>query len=208
MRISVQVELRISRNSKLETRMYSEKVKINVKAAAARGRVLDANASGRAVSFLCGVSIEFDLFVNNEEKEIEKAGFRTNGCGYTVAAAEFLAGSVEGKKLTELAALVAFEQALKKEFGPIPDNRHHCFNICLDALQNAFADFRRRQIVEWHGDEVLICSCFGVSESRIENAVSGRGLRSVEEVGGECNAGTGCGSCQPLIQEILDNLTR
>ncbi|MCB1025889.1 MAG: (2Fe-2S)-binding protein, partial [Acidobacteria bacterium] len=31
------------------------------------------------------------------------------------------------------------------------------------------------------------------------------GLTTVEEVGVSCRAGTGCGSCQLLIREILDS---
>ncbi len=186
--------------------MYSEKIKLQISAAARRVDLPEPNASGRAVTFLCGVSVAFELKIDPEEKVVEGISFRTNGCGFTVAAAEFLAGQITGTKLVDLEGLDSLAQDLKMELGPAPDNRHHCFNMCLDALQNALSDFRKKQIAEWNGDEVLICTCFGVSENKIENLITREGLKSVEDVGSECNAGTGCGSCQPLIQEILDNL--
>jgi NifU-like protein len=73
-------------------------------------------------------------------------------------------------------------------------------------LQDAFADFRAFQIEEFAGEKALICTCFGVSEERIEKAITENNLQTVEEVGEFCRAGTGCGSCQPLIQEIIDSL--
>ena len=52
----------------------------------------------------------------------------------------------------------------------------------------------------------IICHCFEVSREEIENAIRGKGLKTVEEVGEVTNAGTGCGGCQEQIQEILDEI--
>jgi NAD(P)H-nitrite reductase large subunit len=68
-------------------------------------------------------------------------------------------------------------------------------------------DFRAFQIEEWSGEKALICTCFGVSEETIENLVKENSLETIEEVTAACNAGGGCGSCQPLIQEIIDEQT-
>jgi len=45
-----------------------------------------------------------------------------------------------------------------------------------------------------------------VSERTIESEIKKRGLTSVREVTKACNAGGGCGSCQPLIVEILESV--
>lgn len=52
----------------------------------------------------------------------------------------------------------------------------------------------------------IICHCFDVSREEIEKAIKEKGLKTVEEVGEETNAGTGCGGCQERIQEILDEI--
>lgn len=52
-----------------------------------------------------------------------------------------------------------------------------------------------------------ICHCFNVTKKEIEDAVDG-GAKTVEAVGEKTNAGTGCGSCQENIQEIIDEKTK
>ena len=51
-----------------------------------------------------------------------------------------------------------------------------------------------------------ICNCMGITRGEIEDAIKAKGLKTVEEVGEETTAGTGCGGCQPLTQEILDEI--
>ena len=72
----------------------------------------------------------------------------------------------------------------------------------IDAIRNALAAFRAEKISEFHGESPLICTCFGVTEEIIEAHAAT--AVSVEEIGDATNAGTGCGSCRMLIQEILD----
>lgn len=52
----------------------------------------------------------------------------------------------------------------------------------------------------------IICNCFEVTRGTIEDAIREKGLKTVEEVGEATQAGTGCGGCQDLIQEILDEV--
>lgn len=55
-------------------------------------------------------------------------------------------------------------------------------------------------------DDVIICHCNEVYRSEIVRAVREKELKTVEEVGEETLAGTGCGGCQDDIQAILDEL--
>lgn len=169
------------------------------------GTADDANAVGIWASFICGVLVKISLQINVETKEIREAKFKTNGCGFVFAAADFLCEKIVGQKLTRLHGLEDLENEFEKEFGKFPENRKHCADICFEALQNTLAEYRTAQIEEWTGEKALICTCFGVSEERIEAEIALHNLQTVEEVGDFCNAGTGCGSCQPLIQEILDS---
>ena len=183
---------------------YPKKIKDRFDSAENAGIIEKANAAGRWANFLCGVAVGFSLRIDADTKEVAEARFKTNGCGYVVAMADFLCEQMTGQKLTELHGLEDLEALVKKEFGPFPEDRRHCPDICFDALQNALSEYRRTQIDEWTGEKALICTCFGVSEERIEQAIKENELETVEAVGEICHAGTGCGSCQPLIQEILD----
>ena len=55
-------------------------------------------------------------------------------------------------------------------------------------------------------DDPIICSCMEINRSTIVNAIKEHGLKTVEEVGDETEAGTVCGSCQDDIQDILDEI--
>lgn len=50
----------------------------------------------------------------------------------------------------------------------------------------------------------LICSCNNVGEGNIDTAIA-KGCKTIGEVGNECGAGTGCGSCKPEIKRLLEN---
>ncbi|GHT22990.1 hypothetical protein FACS189430_05600 [Bacteroidia bacterium] len=45
-----------------------------------------------------------------------------------------------------------------------------------------------------------------VTRGEIIDAIKAGHLKTVEEVGDATNAGTGCGGCQPILQEILDEV--
>ena len=170
------------------------------------GKADNANAKGTGASFTCGAVLRFTLQIESETKEIRQAKFQTNGCGYLIAAADVLANETTGKNLRDFhgADKSVLETVIKNEIGEFSANREHCLELCLETLQNAFADFRLFQIEEFAGEKALVCTCFGVSEDTIENVIAANSLETVEEVTDACSAGGGCGSCQFLIQEILD----
>ncbi|GAA3938633.1 molybdopterin-dependent oxidoreductase [Litoribacillus peritrichatus] len=49
----------------------------------------------------------------------------------------------------------------------------------------------------------IICACFNVGEKTIEKAIQEGNLKTHQEVGQCCKAGTNCGSCVPEIKGIL-----
>jgi NifU-like protein len=185
---------------------YPEKISRRFYERANFGRAARANAVGTGVAFVCGSFVRFYLEIDPRTKEIREARFRSNGCGYAVAAADALAEMIAGRPLTELHGLdhEALGRRLGNELGRFDEARAHCAKICLDALAAAFADFRALQLEEFAGEKALICTCFGVSEETIEKVIEENESETVEEVGELCRAGTGCGSCQFLIRELLD----
>lgn len=51
-----------------------------------------------------------------------------------------------------------------------------------------------------------VCHCMGITKGEIVDAIKQHNLKTVEEVGEVTTAGTGCGGCQEVIQEILDEV--
>lgn len=185
---------------------YPSKINALFNAPRRAAQAARANAVGTGASFVCGCFVRVFLEIEPETKEIRAARYRTNGCGYTIAAAESLTEKIEGRRLTELHGLDHAELAagIDSELGRFPAERAHCAALCFDALQGALGDFRALQIEEFAGEKALICTCFGVSEETIQRMIAARQAETVEEVGDLSNAGTGCGSCRFLIQELID----
>lgn len=182
--------------------------KVNEKFSAPKnvGKMENEDASGTGATFVCGAVLRLYLRINAASKEILEAKFKTNGCGFSIASAEVLANKIVGKKLIELHGFDgdSMRSEVENELGNFEIQRRHCLDLTLNAVRNAFADFRVRQIVEFTGEKLLICTCFGVSEETIEDLIKTKALESVEQVSDASKAGSGCGSCQPLIQEIID----
>jgi NifU-like protein len=167
------------------------------------GRAKFANAVGTNATFVCGSALRWTLRI--EDRKIVEAKFQTNGCGFMMAAADVLAEIIVEKSLTELHGLEDFDEQIQNKLCEFPENRRHCLELVIETLQAAFNDFRSAQLEEWSGEKALICTCFGVSEETIERIIAENQFETVEEVSRKCNAGSGCGSCQPLIQEIIDS---
>ena len=155
--------------------------------------VRDANAVGAEGKFDCGcfVRVEMRIAVDSEICEI---GYRTNGCGYMVAAAELLGSNLRGASLADLDG----------ELEGWPNGRSECSDVVVRAIKRAFADRRSRLVAEFRGETPLICTCFGVTEDTIEQFVRQKRTTTLDEVSEALRAGSGCGSCRMLIQEIID----
>ena len=174
------------------------------------GKAASANAVGISATFVCGAILRLTLRIETNTKEIFDARFQTNGCGFLIASADVLTEKIIGKRLVELHGLDKqnLQTEIEGELGTFESHRRHCLDLTFDALQNSFADFRAGQIEEFAGEKALICTCFGISEETIEQLIKKKSLKTIEEITDVCNAGGGCGSCQPLIQEIIDTVWR
>lgn len=51
---------------------------------------------------------------------------------------------------------------------------------------------------------VIVCHCHGVSDRRIQ-AEAGLGANDVDDVARRCGAGSDCGGCVALIEDLLDS---
>jgi NifU-like protein len=170
------------------------------------GEAEDADAVGEKGSFTCGALLRLSLKIDVRSQRITDAKFKATGCGFLIASASILTETVKDMALSRAATLP--ESAVTDWFGGLPNERAHCAALCHEALHVALANYHNATREEWTGDEALICTCFCVSEKSIESVIQIRSLRSVEQVTRACNAGGGCGSCRPLIEDILDDYWR
>ena len=49
---------------------------------------------------------------------------------------------------------------------------------------------------------MILCHCKSVSDKSVRSAIR-CGASNVRDVARACGAGTGCGGCRPLIQELI-----
>ena len=187
---------------------YPEKIKTIVHNATRTGCLSGRSASGRAASFTCGTFIQ--ISANFENNVIAAMRFRSNGCGYAIAVCETLCTGLEGAGLEAMGgrARELAAELVVRSLGSLPPERLHCADIAYEAFEKALAEHRSQGAAEFTGDDPLICTCFGVGESVIEQCVSANRVSDVEDVVDLCRAGGGCGSCRPLIQDIIDTLGR
>lgn len=170
------------------------------------GAAARADAVGVDASLICGTFVRFFLQIDADSKKIEAVRYKSDGCGYSIAAADVLAEIITNRQLTDLHGADAnfWTAEIERELGFFTAARHHCLKICVDALHTALSDYRVRRLEEFSGEKALVCTCFGVSEETIERVVAENEVETVEDVTDICKAGGGCGSCGFLIQEIID----
>jgi NifU-like protein len=170
------------------------------------GRLDRPSASGMDASFVCGCFVRFEMQIDAVDKRIVLALFQTNGCGYMIAAADVLSQQITGRELTELHGAGATEtsESIQSVLGNFPDHRSHCLATCISAMHVAFADYRDKVIEEFRGEKALVCTCFGISEETIEKCITKNQPETAADVANLCKAGSGCGSCRMLIQEMID----
>ncbi|HMQ03724.1 MAG TPA: iron-sulfur cluster assembly scaffold protein [Pyrinomonadaceae bacterium] len=170
------------------------------------GQIARANAVGVSASFVCGAFVRLMMLIDAESKKIGEAKFISNGCGFMVAVADTLAEHLRERRLTELNGVSVddLKAAIEQALGPFPQDRVQCLQVAIESAKQALANHRSFIIEEFAGEKALICTCFGVSEDEIESVIRDSGACSVEMVADACRAGTGCGACRMMIQEMID----
>ena len=169
-------------------------------------KAVAANAVGTGAHFGCGSFVRISLAIDVVSSAITDVGFASNGCGFMAAAADLVAEKLIGRHLRDLHGLANTEllRSLANALGEFSLERNECFEACFYALRAALADFRASRIEEFSGEKALICTCFGVTEERIDEILRDGSIESVDDVSAVCNAGLGCGSCRMMIEEMID----
>lgn len=191
-------------------KFYPPKISERFDRPANAGMIENSNAAGTSASFSCGSFVRIVMRIAASDKRIEAVKFQTNGCGYMVAAADLLTENLTGTKLTDLHGIDLKEIGgwLESGLEEFPLYKTQCRDSVIEALKNALADYRKSAIEEFQDEKALICTCFGVSEERIIKVIAENDVADAGEVADICNAGRGCGSCQMMIQEMIDSYIR
>jgi NifU-like protein len=199
------MRIRISSWQNRFVAIYPKAVNARFRSPSNGGSISDGTR-GTSASFVCGSFIQLAVSISSDSDSIDEAKFRTNGCGFMIAAADVLCDWLSGKTLSEMHGLndVELHQAISDELGSFPLERTQCAYVVFQALRNAMAAYRARRIEEFQGEKALICTCFGVSEETIIGGIAENGFTEVEQVSKAYRAGSGCGSCRFLIQELID----
>ncbi|MEP6636368.1 MAG: iron-sulfur cluster assembly scaffold protein [Acidobacteriota bacterium] len=172
------------------------------------GEIDGADARAKTGSFSCGAVLQISLSIG-ESQRISDAKFRSAGCSHLVVALSLLTEKVKGKTTGEAASLAQSPSELFVEvLADWRADRTQCAALACQVLVSAIKNYSDAVRDEWSGDEALICTCFSVSERTIEREIKIGHLRTIAEVTKASNAGAGCQSCYPLIEDILSQHAR
>ena len=160
---------------------------------------------GRDVRRANGVRLMLRL--RRADNCILDARFQNFGNALSVAGASCFCGLALGKTLDEALRIGALD--LDRELGGSPELKLRLPALVLLALDTAVLKLRGLPPREsgLPGEETL-CKCFQVHESTIERAIRLRGLKTLAEVSAATRACTGCGTCCPEVEPILQRCLR
>ncbi|MBQ8887427.1 MAG: Fe-S cluster assembly protein NifU [Candidatus Gastranaerophilales bacterium] len=182
---------------------YSEKVMEHYRNPKNVGAIDDADAIGEAGSLSCGDMLKLYLKVD-EKGIITDAKFQTFGCGSAVASSSILTEMVIGKHIDDARKIT--NKQIVDALGGLPPEKMHCSVMGHEALEAAIANYYNEEITIKHDDEDIVCHCFNISKTFLENEIKNNGLKTIEDVINYTKAGGACGRCQGKIKETLDEI--
>ena len=187
---------------------YSDKVIDHYRNPRNVGKIDNADAIGEAGSLACGDSLKIYLKIKNGI--VTDAKFQTFGCGSAVASSSILTEMIIGKTIDEVKKIT--NKDIADELGGLPPEKMHCSVMGYEALEDALKNYDdytdlddiRNEEEANKQREKIVCTCFGITENVIWDAIKINGLKTVEEITNYTKAGGACGKCKGLIQDIID----
>ncbi len=188
---------------------YSEKVMDHYRNPRNVGKIDDADAVGNAGSLTCGDQLK--IYLKIKDGIVTDAKFQTFGCGSAVASSSILTEMIIGKSVEDVRKIT--NKDIADELGGLPPEKMHCSVMGYEALEDALKGYvdkddlnQALNVVNGKSEikEKIVCTCFGVTENVIWEAIKLNGLTTVEEVTNYTKAGGACGKCKSAIQDIID----
>lgn len=90
----------------------------------------------------CGDVMKLQIEVNEKTGKIEKAVFKTFGCGSAIASSSLATEWLKGRTLDEATQLKNSEIAQELKLPPV---KIHCSILAEDAIKAAIADYKAKQ---------------------------------------------------------------
>ena len=187
---------------------YSDKVIDHYRNPRNVGKIDNADAIGEAGSLACGDSLK--IYLKIKDGIVTDAKFQTFGCGSAVASSSILTEMIIGKSIEEVKKIT--NKDIADQLGGLPPEKMHCSVMGYEALEDALKNYDdytdlddiRNEEEANKQREKIVCTCFGITENVIWDAIKMNGLKTVEEVTNYTKAGGACGKCKGLIQDIID----
>lgn len=184
---------------------YSEKVMDHYRNPRNVGKIDDADAVGLAGSLACGDQLK--IYLKIKDGIVTDAKFQTFGCGSAVASSSILTEMIIGKPVEEVRKIT--NKDIADQLEGLPPEKMHCSVMGYEALEDAlkgYEDYQDLEDIRNDEDkkEKIVCTCFGITENVIWDAIKQNGLTTVEEITNYTKAGGACGKCKGLIKDIID----
>lgn len=108
---------------------YSQKLKDELFNAHNIGRIENPDSRVR-ITGICGDTIEMSLSIR--DRKVQDIQFLTDGCGFTVACANYVARTAKGKSIEE--ALAIKPEDVDRYFDGLPKENKHCAKLAVMTL--------------------------------------------------------------------------
>jgi len=182
---------------------YTETVKEHFLNPRNVGVIDEPDGVGEVGSLACGDALKL-MFKLDESGRIADVKFQTFGCASAIASSSALTEIVKGMTVEEAEKVT--NRDIAEYLGGLPEQKMHCSVMGREALEAAIADYRGESHAAKQLAGEVVCTCFGVTETEIENVIRDNDLVSVEDVTNYCKAGGGCGGCTGEIAAILSRV--
>jgi NifU-like protein len=182
---------------------YSEKLMDHFLHPRNAGEVENPDAVGEVGNITCGDALRLTLKIDADER-ITDAKFQTFGCGSAIASSSVLTEMIKGKTLDEASGIS--NKDIAETLEGLPPEKMHCSVMGMEALEAAIRDYRGVETPEEVMEGEIVCTCFGVTDQKIERVIRENNLFTVDDVTHFCKAGGGCGECKPEIAKIMEGV--
>jgi bacterioferritin-associated ferredoxin len=167
------------------------------------GPLPQANACGRVDGRREESELRLYLHIDDEPRVVE-ARFEVVGDRSCSAGLSLLTTYLRGKPLAEVEALTLEQVAQAYE---LHREQYPMLVPIMEVLADALAAYRG-QPSPFRNEGALICHCLQVRRGRIQRAIEGRGVRTLEELRFWTRACSGCRSCRTDLEAILEEAER
>ncbi len=146
----------------------------------------------------CGDAVRLYWEVDPETDVIEKAKFKSFGCGTAIASSDMMTELCVGKTVADAVKItnIDVEMALRDdpETPAVPPQKMHCSVMAYDVIKKA-AGLYMGVDAESFEEEIIVCECARVSLGTLKEVIKLNDLTSIEQVTDYTKAGGFCKSC-------------